>query len=280
MRLVQRQRADPRAGVRFAAFFFGFSLGLPALRRRRALAIARPEPTARALCRKATVESRGVRVVRETMRRLPVFLALACLAVASVAARADIPPTRTVDYTIRRNGDAIGTHHVEFQRQGERFTVHHRIDIRVSVLAMEAYRYTMDSRETWQGERLLGLTASTDRNGDALTVFARAGGEQLRIRGPEGRRQVPATAVPSSPQHFVFDQPRPVMIEAEDGRVLRVRTQGPTTENLRLGGRSVPCRRVRVSGDLEATLWYGPSGILVKKQLTAPDGSTVLTVLR
>ena len=214
------------------------------------------------------------------MRRLFLFLSLLALATASLVAAADPPPTRTVDYEIRRNGDAIGTHRVEFQRDGERLTVHHRIEIRVSVLALEAYSYTLDSRETWEGDRLLGLVASTDRNGDALTVLARAGGEAIRIRGPNGRVQVPADAVPSSPQHFVFDRPRPVMVDAEDGRVLRVRTSGPTTESLTLGGRAVECRRVRVTGDLDATLWYGPSGILVKKRLTAPDGSTVLTTLR
>lgn len=214
------------------------------------------------------------------MRRLLLFLAFSALGLASVAVEADIPPTRTVDYQIRRNGDLIGTHRVEFTRRGERFTVHHRIHIRVTILAFEAYHYSMDSRETWQGDRLLGLTASTDRNGDALTVFVRASGQRIRIRGPSGRAQVPADAVPSSPQHFVFDRRRSVMFDAEDGTVLRVRVRGPVTETLTLGGRAVPCRRVRVTGDLDATLWYAPSGILVRKQLTAPDGSTVLTTLR
>lgn len=54
-------------------------------------------------------------------------LALAMVGVV----RADPPPNRTLDYTILRNGDPIGTHHVVFARQGERFTVTHRIDIRV-----------------------------------------------------------------------------------------------------------------------------------------------------
>ncbi|MCA9604541.1 MAG: hypothetical protein KC619_03030 [Myxococcales bacterium] len=213
------------------------------------------------------------------MRRALLVLAVSCLAVASVV-HADPPPSRTVRYEIRRNGDPIGTHQVVFARQGERFTVHHRIDIRVTVLALEAYSYQMDSRETWQGDRLLGLTSSTDKNGEALRVFARASGEQLRIRAPEGQHQIPADAVPTSPQHWVFDRPRAVMFEAEDGTVRRVRVSAPATESLTLGGRAVPCRRVTVSGDLDATLWYGPSNILVKKRLTAPDGSTILTVLQ
>ena len=68
-----------------------------------------------------------------------------------------------------------------------------------------------------------------------------------------------------------------IEFEAEDGTVRRVRVSAPATESLTLGGRAVPCRRVTVSGDLDATLWYGPSGILVRKRLTAPDGSTILT---
>jgi len=207
-----------------------------------------------------------------------VALALACLAGAAVV-RADPPDGRTVRYQIRRNGDPIGTHQVQFQRSGERHTIEHRIRIRVTVLALEAYSYSMDSRETWDGARLLGLRATTDRNGEGLTTFARISGEQIRVRGAEGRATAPAHAVPSSPQHWVFDRPRPVMIDAEDGELLNVRTSAPTTETLELGGRPVECRRVNVTGDLDATLWYAPSDILVRKRLTAPDGSTILTVL-
>ena len=198
--------------------------------------------------------------------------------------RADPPPERTVSYEIRRNGDPIGTHRVTFARQPsaahpERFTVHHEIQIRVTVLSLEAYRYTMDSRETWEGDRLLGLYSSTDKNGEALRVFARAGAGGVRIRGPGGEARAPADAVPSSPQHDVFSVSRPTMIDAEDGRLLDVRVSAPASETLELGGRPVPCRRYTVSGDLDATLWYAPSGILVRKRLTAPDGSTILTVL-
>lgn len=215
-----------------------------------------------------------------------VFVAL--LGLASVGrldvVRADPPPDRTVSYEIRRNGDPIGTHRVTFARQPsaghpERFTVHHEIQIRVTLLALEAYRYTMDSRETWEGDRLLGLFASTDKNGDALRVFARAGGGGVRVRAPRGEARAPADAVPSSPQHDVFDVPRTTMIDAEDGRLLDVQVSAPATETLELGGRRVRCRRYTVSGDLDATLWYAPSGILVRKRLTAPDGSTILTVL-
>lgn len=214
------------------------------------------------------------------MRRLPLTLALLTLGLAALSpARADPPPDRTLRYDILRNGDRIGTHRVVFERQGERFTVHHDIQIRVTILRLEAYRYTMDSRETWEGDRLLGLAATTDRNGDPLRVFARLAGSAIRVRGPAGQHEAPSGAVPSSPQHDVFDRPRTTMIEAEDGRVVEVSVGAATAERVRVGGRSIAARRYEVRGGLDATLWYDDTGVLVRKRLTAPDGSEILTVL-
>jgi uncharacterized protein DUF6134 len=217
------------------------------------------------------------------MRRVPIALSILALASAALLspARADPPPDRTVRYQVRRNGDSIGTHRVVFARQGVRHRITHEIRIRVTVLRLEAYRWEMNSQEVWEGDRLLGLSASTDRNGDPLTVFARLAGTTIRVRGPAGQRSVPPDAVPSAPQHDVFARPRPWMIEAEDGRVIRVRVSAAESVRIRVGGTEVPCRRYRVSGGLEATLTYAEdTGILVHKVQTAPDGSQIFTVMQ
>ncbi len=213
------------------------------------------------------------------MRRLPIALAAIALALSVLAPVRAVPPDSSVRYEIRRNGDRIGTHRVTFAHQGERLTVHHEIDIRVTILSLEAYRYTMDSRETWEGPRLLGLAASTDKNGDPLRVFARASHGGIRVRGAVGQHDAPAEAVPSSPQFDVFDQPRTTMIEAEDGRLVHVTVSAPRSERVRAGGHELDARRYDVRGGMDATLWYDATGVLVQKRLTAPDGSQVMTIL-
>ncbi len=220
------------------------------------------------------------------MRRIPIALSALALGWSVLAwfvlapVHADPPADRTVRYAILRNGGQIGTHETTFTHQGERFTVHHDIEIRVSVLFVDAYHYTMDSRETWEGDRLLGLAVRTDKNGDPLQVFARASSSAIRVRGTSGQHQAPADAVPDSLHFNVFDQPRTNMIRAEDGRVVHVSVSAPHPETIEVGGRRIPTRRYEVRGATDLSLWYDESGLMVKKRLTAPDGSEILTVLQ
>ena len=207
---------------------------------------------------------------------LVAFLALGS---AVFPARADLDHTE-YRYSITRNGDRIGTHHVSFDRTGDRMTVQHDLSIRVTVLSLEAYRYDLRARETWSGERLVGFHSSTYKNGDSLQVFARAGSSGIRIRGGEGARSTaPGAAIPADPHWNVLNASRTHMIEAEDGTVRRVEVSGPHRAAVRVRGQRIVAERYDVRGDHEASLWYNEEGFLVKKRLRASDGSTVMTEL-
>lgn len=222
------------------------------------------------------------------MKKQHLFLSIACaLAVGSIAvgfgpARADADDPREVRYTISRNGDRIGTHAVRFRRSGDRMTVEHQLRVRVTVLSLEAYRYDLRAQETWSDDRrLLGFHSTTDRNGEALQVFARAGGSGIRIRRGNGERSsAPREAIPADPHWNVLSPGRAHMIEAEDGSVQQVRVSEPRAETLSIGGRRVETRRYEITGDHVATLWYDAGGYLVKKRLRASDGSVVITEMR
>jgi hypothetical protein len=208
------------------------------------------------------------------------FLIVGALALTALPAGAD-EDAREVRYDISRNGDRIGTHTVRLQRQGERRTLDHRVEISVRVLGIEAYHYDLRARETWEGGRLLGLRSTVDRNGEPLRVFARTSDDGIRIRRPGGRRAAaPADAIVADPHLDVLRPGRAQMIEAEDGAVRAVTVRGPFRETVRIGDRPIRARRFEVTGEHEATLWYDEAGLLVRKRLRAPDGSTVLTTLR
>ena len=208
------------------------------------------------------------------------LLAFLALGIAVFPARADLDHSE-YRYVISRNGDRIGTHHVSFDRAGDRMTVQHDLSIRVTVLSLEAYRYDLRARETWSGDRLVGFHSSTYKNGDSLQVFARAGSSGIRIRGHEGgRATAPGAAIPADPHWNVLTRPRTHMIEAEDGSVRRVEVSGPHRAAIRVRGERTVANRYDVTGDHEASLWYNEDGFLVKKRLTASDGSTVITVLQ
>lgn len=203
---------------------------------------------------------------------------VAGLALLSVAQVEATPPDQVVRYLIQRNGDDIGTHQVRFVTSGSRSILEHTIRIRVRVLSVEVFHYDMSTRETWEGTRLLGLQSTTDRNGTALRIFARTSSRGLRIRNAERERVVvPVHAIPADPHWNVLNQRRTHMIEAEDGAVRRVQVSSPVRDHRMVAGRRVECQRYDVTGEHHAQLWYDGSGLLVAKEISAPDGSTVIT---
>lgn len=204
--------------------------------------------------------------------------ALAC-ALAVAPAAGEPPPGGVHDYRILRDGSPIGTHRVEIRSRGDRLAIRHRIDIRVTIAGWDAYTYRLDSAEFWHGDRLTRLTSHTNKNGTPLSVRASLRGQRLVVAGAQ-RGHAPPDAVPASPAWNVLERRPRRMIDAESGQLWHVRVSEGEPATLRVGGRPVRTRRYRVRGDLEATLWYGPRGILVKKRLAAPDGSTVESVLR
>jgi len=214
------------------------------------------------------------------MGRSLVTAGLVAVLLSAGLAWADPPSDRVAAYTIVRNGSVIGSHAVRFQAVGDRVVVQHRVRIRVDILVFNAYSYDLESREDWRSDRLVRMTARTNKNGTPLSVSARLVGAGLRVQATERTGVAPVGAVPASPSWNVLSRRPDRMIDAETGEILRVRVSAPRPEGVRLGARTVPCQRFDVSGGLDATLWYGPSGVLVKKRLTAPDDSTVVTLMR
>jgi len=125
-----------------------------------------------------------------TEKTLPFLMVALALGLTVGLARADAEG-RVIDYRITRNGDDIGTHRVRFERGDSQMTLEHEISIRVRILALEAYRYDLRAREVWREGRLVGFSSTTDRNGDALQVFARRGGSGIRVRAAGGERVTP-----------------------------------------------------------------------------------------
>lgn len=211
-------------------------------------------------------------------------IVVACVAAAVsgtglLAALAAPPPSGTHRYRITRNGDPIGTHRVQLRARGDRLAVQHEIDIRVSIAGWDAYRYQLSSAEFWSGDRLTRLSAYTNKNGAQLRVSATAAERHIQVRGA-ARARAPLDAVPASPAWNVLERAPRTMIDAEDGRMLSVRVSELRRESVRAGNRRIDCRCYRVTGGLDARLCYGPGGVLVRKQLEAPDGSRIEEVLR
>lgn len=198
------------------------------------------------------------------------------LLVAAPAAAGPIPDSNRIEFQVLRDGSPIGTHTLDFSRIGSRVTVRIAIDLMVRFLGIPVYRYTHRNTEVWDGDRLVSIEATTDRNGTALSVRGQAGNGGILLETTQGGRFVaPADIVTTSYWHSRFLQGR--KLDTQGGKLLEV-TVTPKGEE-RLPGDLV-ARRWHVAGDLRLDIWYDLAGAWAGLRFAAEDGSTITYVRR
>lgn len=183
-------------------------------------------------------------------------------------------------FTITRNGAPIGSHVYRFDRQGRRVVVDIHTDIDFRLLWIPVYRFRHDSREIWDGDRLVRLVSRTDDNGDPVVLDVRTDGGVLKIGGAGGSAEVDPLAVPASLWNPVVVE-RDRLLDTINGAVLMPKSSYLGQEVLTIGGKQVTARRYRLSGDYSRDLWYDAAdGSLVRVLFEARDGSAVEYVRR
>ena len=195
-------------------------------------------------------------------RALPPLLLLAFPLVPRPAAAL---PTE-YRFRVVREGSRIGTHRVAFTQAGDELTARTDADIAVKLAGITVFRLTHRFSETWAGDRLRSAVSRYDRNGRVVEMEARAEGNALLVRGPEGAQRLPADAAPLTwwnPGRFN----RP-LFENDTGKPLRVQwARAPLP-----GGGA----RWTATGDTESEGTYAADGTWLGWRTVAEDGSTVV----
>ena len=169
-------------------------------------------------------------------------------------------------FRVVREGSQIGSHRVVFAQAGNEVTARTEVDIAVRLAGITVFRLTHRFSETWAGDRLRLATSRYDRNGRATEMEARAEGDAVLVRGPEGAQRLPATAAPLTwwdPGRFN----RP-LFDNSTGKPLRVQwARAPLP-----GGGA----RWTATGDTESEGMYAADGTWLGWRTKGEDGSTVI----
>ena len=100
-------------------------------------------------------------------------------------------------FRVVRGGSQIGTHRVSFSpASSDGATARTDVEIAVRLAGITVFRLTHRFAETWAGERLRLAVSRHDRNGRVTEMEARADGNGLLVRGPEGALRLPDEAAP------------------------------------------------------------------------------------
>lgn len=197
------------------------------------------------------------------------------------ATQAGTPASReSYDFQVLRDGTPIGHHRVTVRREGARSEVEVDIELRVKAAGfLTLYRYLHQSREVWEGDRLVSLQSTTDNDGrqEYLNVQAGAGG--LQVDGSRYRGVLPADAMPTSYWRPDFVR-RVTIMDSQNGRPLDLTIRPQQSELASAARDDVPAQRYDLTGDVELSLWYGRDGHWVKTAFKARDGSRIEYLLQ
>ena len=193
--------------------------------------------------------------------------ALPLLVLPALPRPAFAQPVPEYRFRVVREGSQIGTHRVSFSGAGGgETTARTDVEIAVRLAGITVFRLTHRFSETWAGDRLRLATSRHDRNGHVTEMEARAEGNALLVRGPEGAQRLPADAAPLTwwnPGRFN----RP-LFDNGTGKPLRVQwARAP------LPGGGV---RWIATGDTESEGTYAADGTWLGWRTKAEDGSTVV----
>lgn len=216
------------------------------------------------------------------------FLGAALLAVgmavgvgaAAEAAMPPVPPTGEQHYNILRDRERIGTQINRYMLDGDRLTVHTRMDIEVSVLFITAYKFELESREEWVDGQLVALTTRAVDGGKRKSVDLRADADagllQISYNGKE-RSAPPAGTLPASLWNPATVE-QSALVDILNGKTRDVRIRPVGKEVITIGGQPVEAQHYSMTGELERELWYGTDGQLLQVVFEGPDGSKITIV--
>jgi hypothetical protein len=213
-----------------------------------------------------------------TFLRLSAFLVMLAL---PWAVQAGIPaPSERYEFQVLRNSSPIGHHRVIVRSEGLRSEVDVDIELRVKAAGfLTLYRYLHQSREIWEGDRLVSLQSTTDNDGRQEYLNAQAGADGLQVDGSGYRGVLPADTMPTSYWRRDFLR-RATIMDSQDGRRLDLAVRPLQSELASVARNEVPAQRYQLSGDVDLTLWYGRDGRWVKTAFTARDGSQIEYLLQ
>jgi hypothetical protein len=208
------------------------------------------------------------------------FLATAAPA-ASTAPMAGFPPPGTLSYVIKRNGDAIGTHEMEFRRDGDRYEVLTRIEVAIKFLGITAFRFENQSTEEWVDGRLASFVSRSNDDGKMHDVVVKPQGDDALWVTENGVRKLfpNVSLIGTLWNPATVSQTR--LIDPVDGKLRQVAITDHGAETITVRGRPVNARHVTVIGkSWRREVWYGGDGSILHFEFTAKDDSLIVAELR
>jgi hypothetical protein len=208
-------------------------------------------------------------------RRLILGACAVVLPRISLAAPSPIPPGDALAFRIVRNGSEIGTHVLNFAREGDRLTVQIKVDLSLGIGPVKLFRYSHRAIEIREADRLISVESETDDDGKIYKMAARRTDAGLIVEGSRASRYT-APDDARAATHWdrrMLDGP---IINTQYGNLMRpmIRQVGedrvPTSS-----GDEIEAKHFSLSGDVMLDTWYDETPSWAALRFQAADKSEV-----
>ena len=204
---------------------------------------------------------------------LPAGLLMALLLATPVSAQ-----DRMV-FDVLRDGDKIGEHRLDFERQDDILKVSVETEMQVDFAFFTLFRYEHKRVERWHDGELESLAGMTNDDGASyeISILRKQGYYSRTVNGTE--EEIPGPLAVDS----LWSKDRLTggkLFSATSDRTYLVRSNPLGWETIEARGAEVEAEHVKLSGEIDRDLWYGRSGELLKLRYENEDGETFEFVRR
>lgn len=208
------------------------------------------------------------------IRRVLFVLAL----IGGPVVAADKPDKQDRSFDVTVDGKRAGTFNLGWSANGDRHTVSAHADVKFKTL-IGTYKYTLTSKEEWEGGKLVSLDATAVNDGKKSAVAAAAKKEGLAVTADGKTRTVSGSAITTT-GWFLPNPPaekgtaKVVVVDTEDGSDTEAKVERLTDKEW--GGRMV--KRFKLTGkDLDCEWWYDTSDRPVRMAMVWDGHQVVFT---
>lgn len=150
----------------------------------------------------------------------------------------------------------IGEQVFKLDRRGERSTVAIAADFDVRYVALSFYAYKHRNTETWSGNCLESIDATTDDNGKQLAVQGSRGSDGFRVKASKGQRLLPECIM-----SFAYWNPEFLrqgrLLNSQTGDFENVTITRLGSERIKVRQKPVDATRYKLKGEgIDIDLWY------------------------
>ena len=197
------------------------------------------------------------------------------VAFSSLTAAEPDASSKTLLFDVFLDGKKIGYHRFDIDGTSSNAAVRSEASFDVKFLFVTAFSYRHSANESWSNGCLDEIEARTDSNGEMLNVIGERTGTGFVVDTGESEAELPKCVMSFAYWNPGFlEQAR--LLNPQTGEYLDVEVQELGSDLLRIDGREIPARSVRLTArKMDIRLWYSQDSEWLALESVAKGGRII-----